>query len=272
MRRLLIRPGGIGDCITCLPVMQQLSAEYTEVWVPSAIVPLIQFADRVQAIAATGIDLLGVGDSTPRPRLREALGQFDSIVSWYGSNRGEFRALALRLNPHWEFLPALPPAESALHATDFHAQNAGLPMGLVPRLRFDIPEHRDSIAIHPFSGGRRKNWPLERFGFLAERLPLPAEWIAGPEENLPDAHRFDDLLNLGSWIGGARIYLGNDSGITHLAAATGIPTVALFGGNARMWQPRGTEVTVVERSSLEQIEVADVLEVVKRIAWREGAK
>ena len=61
MRRLLIRPGGIGDCLTCFPVMALLRAEYTEVWVPSPVVPLVQFADRVRAISSTEIDLLGIG-------------------------------------------------------------------------------------------------------------------------------------------------------------------------------------------------------------------
>lgn len=260
MRRLLIRPGGIGDCITCLPVMKQLGAEYTEVWVPSAVVPLVQFADRVQAIAATGLDLLGLDDGEPQLRLRETISQFDSIISWYGSNRAEFRALAPRINPHWEFLPALPAADSVLHATDFHARNAGLAMGLIPQLSFGLFEQRQSIVIHPFSGGRHKNWPMERFRELAKQSPFPVEWIAGPEEELPGAYRFDDLMDLASWIGGARLYVGNDSGITHLAAATGIPTVALFGDhNAHIWRPRGQRVTVIERSSVAEIEVQDVL-------------
>jgi len=44
------------------------------------------------------------------------------------------------------------------------------------------------------------------------------------------------------------VYLGNDSGITHLAAAVGVPTVALFGpSDPRQWAPRGRRVTVISR-------------------------
>jgi hypothetical protein len=108
MRRLLVRPGAIGDCLTCFPAMDYLGAGYTEVWIPSALVPLVQFADRVRALPDTGLDLLGVAEGDPPAALREMLANFDSIVSWYGSNRPEFREAALRLNGNWRFFRALP--------------------------------------------------------------------------------------------------------------------------------------------------------------------
>src|SRR3954447_5075672 len=92
MRRLLIRPGAIGDCILSFPVLCCLKADYTEVWVPTAIVPIIQFADKVSSIASTGIDLLGLEGTSANEGLRSRLQSFDQIVSWYGSNRPEFRA------------------------------------------------------------------------------------------------------------------------------------------------------------------------------------
>jgi heptosyltransferase-3 len=263
MRRLLIRPGGIGDCITCLPVMEKLRTGYTEVWVPSVVLPLIQFADRVRSIAETGLDLLGLEGSEAPESLKENLAQFDSIVSWYGSNRSDFCDSVSRINPNCQFLPALPSADSPLHATDFHARNMGMPMGLVPRLRVEAREQRNSIAIHPFSGGVKKNWPLDRFHLLEKRLPVPVEWIAGPEDKIANAHRFDSLWELANWMGGVQAYLGNDSGVTHLAAAASVPTVALFGaGNAHIWRPRGERVKLVERSSMDEIGVEEVLEAV----------
>ena len=41
MRRLLIRPGAIGDCILSFPAMEYLKADYTELWISSAAVPLV---------------------------------------------------------------------------------------------------------------------------------------------------------------------------------------------------------------------------------------
>ena len=58
---------------------------------------------------ATGLDLLGIGDRDPPEPLLAALRDFDSIVSWYGENRPEFREVAVALNSNWTFLKALPP-------------------------------------------------------------------------------------------------------------------------------------------------------------------
>jgi ADP-heptose:LPS heptosyltransferase len=117
----------------------------------------------------------------------------------------------------------------------------------------------DFVAIHPFSGSARKNWPLERFRELTSRLKLPVRWCAGPEEKLAGAVRIDDLYELACWLAGARAYIGNDSGITHLAAAVGTPVVALFGPtNPAIWAPRGANVRIIARREMEEIEVEEV--------------
>jgi len=57
--------------------------------------------------------------------------------------------------------------------------------------------------------------------------------------------RIDDLYELAQWLAGARLYIGNDSGVTHLAAAVGIPVLALFGPtDPAVWAPRGANVRV----------------------------
>jgi hypothetical protein len=246
--------------------MEWLRGSETDVWVPSAIVPLIQFADRVRAIADTGLDLVGIEGVEIPHNTAEALAHFDEIVSWYGTNRPEFREAALHLNPNWRFLPALPPGGAEQHVTDFYATAAGPPSGLRVRLSVPCQPKRRAVVIQPFSGGRRKNWPLERFQELAAKLPVPVEWLAGPEEELPGATRIDDLWQLANYIASAALYIGNDSGITHLAAATGIPTVALFGAtDPRVWAPRGDNVTVVRGEGMQTIEVRTVREAVNRL-------
>ena len=60
MRTLLIRPGAIGDCIRHFPEMEAMRGDDTEVWIPRTLVPLVLFADRVRAIADTGLDLVGL--------------------------------------------------------------------------------------------------------------------------------------------------------------------------------------------------------------------
>ena len=243
--------------------MAWLRVNYTEVWVPSGVVPLVRFASRVRSISNTGIELLGVGDLEAPGLLRKSLAEFDDIFTWYGSNRSDFRNAAQRLNSNWHFLDSLPPKDSAEQATDFHAKQVGAPLGLVPRIEVDTHESRSTVVIHPFSGGRSKNWPLARFRELAESLPLPVEWTVGPEEELPGAQRFDNLFDLARWIRGAALFIGNDSGITHMAAATGVPTVGLYGeSTATTWRAHGERMAAVVKRSVEEIRVGDVLDAV----------
>ena len=129
MRRLLIRPGAIGDCILALPELESARADYTEVWAPRAVLPLIQFADRTLAIADTGLDRVGVLDNARVPELES----FDSIYSWYGSNFEPLRD-AVRHLP-FTFFPALP------------VNVIGTPRIRVPNLPME-----NRAILHPFSG------------------------------------------------------------------------------------------------------------------------
>lgn len=270
MRRLIIRPGAIGDCILAFPALQHLLSDYTEIWVPASVVPIIRFADAVASISSTGLDLLGVGDIKAPEHLVRKLKSFDSIVSWYGSNRIEFRQALERLGIPCQFLPVLPPPGYRGHATDFFAAQVGAPCGLVPRIPFEAATRRDTIVIHPFSGSAKKNWPLELFRGLAERLPCAVEWNAGREDHFPEAQRFDDLAKLANWIAGGRLYIGNDSGITHVAAAVGVPTLALFGPtDPEIWAPRDQNVLVLRRNPMEALRVDEVLAAANPLlGWR----
>ncbi|MBV8898313.1 MAG: hypothetical protein JO051_17485, partial [Acidobacteriaceae bacterium] len=150
---MIIRPGAIGDCILSIPAMEHLVTDYTEVWVPSPVIPLIQFADRVRSIHSTGLDLVGIPDREVPETLRNTIASFDSIVSCYGSTRSEYRHAMLSINPNCEFHAALP-RDFSVHATDFFAAQVGAPLGLIPRIRIAAAAHRDKLTIHPFSGGK----------------------------------------------------------------------------------------------------------------------
>ena len=199
--------------------MEALRTEYTEVWISRPVAPLVLFANRVRSLADTGIDLAGL----PGMELPPDWKNFDVIHSWYGTKREEFRAAVAHLP--FTFHPALPDAP---------------PVG-VPRISISGPKH-GNIILHPFSGSFNKNWPLDHFRDLA-RLLKNVAWTCGPEEELEGAVRSDDLAELARWISGARLYIGNDSGITHLAAAVGTPVLALFGPtDPAVWCPAGEHV------------------------------
>ncbi len=230
-RRLLIRPGAIGDVILSLPELEAARADYTEIWCPRPTLPLIRFADRTRALIDTGIELVGVVEGATVPELAG----FDSIYSWYGTNRSEFQE-AVRHLP-FTFFPALP-----------------IPPGGIPRIEVPAAPVENFAAIHPFSGSAKKNWPLEHFRRVAAQLEMPVKWTAGPDESLDDAVRFADLYKLACWLSTARVYLGNDSGISHLAAAVGTPVIAIFfSTDPEIWAPRGPHVTVLCDPDVDQV-------------------
>ena len=232
MRRLLIRPGAIGDVIVSLPALEFLKADCTEVWVPSALVPLIQFADKVVSIAASRIDMMADG-------FTERFQAFDDVVSWYGSNQEALK----EINPRCVFHPALPPKDWPLHATDFYARQVGAPLGLIPQISVKRSAARETVVIHPFSGSASKNWPMDSYLRLAERLPLPVEWAQ---------ERFENLLDLAEWMTGARLYIGNDSGVAHLAAAVGTPVIAIFvSSDPKIWGP--PKATILQNPMLDDV-------------------
>ncbi|MFO7900980.1 MAG: glycosyltransferase family 9 protein, partial [Planctomycetota bacterium] len=119
------------------------------------------------------------------------------------------------------------------------------------------------------TGGRAKCWPLERFAALARRSRRPAAFVVGPAEveRWPRdrlaalAGEFPTLTGptlpvLAGLAGDAGTWVGNDSGPTHLAAALGAPTVALFGPTApERFAPRGRRVAVLRARPLTELTV-----------------
>lgn len=251
MRRLAIRPGAIGDLIVSLPALEALRSAYFEVWCAGANVPLIRFADRARGIASTGLDWVGVSEA-PKSLIEE-LRSFDEIVSWYGANRPEFRDFVARMGLPFRFLPALPPGGTGYHATDFYLEQvkdlAPATAGDdIPRIHCEGARRQRLAILHPFSGSPRKNWPLEHFRALARGLErvMQVEWCRGPEDpELAGAVEIEDLYQLACHLAQASLFVGNDSGITHLAAAVGTPVLALFGPtDPAVWGPRGEHVRI----------------------------
>jgi heptosyltransferase III len=156
-----------------------------------------------------------------------------------------------------------------VHVSDYHLSLFGtgsavaarnLPM-VVPHPDFKSEADRllDGIgafvALHPGSGAERKNWPMERFVDLAEQLAgrdVGILWILGPAEKNVAARAGDRFVREASLpvlvhiLSRCILYVGNDSGISHLAAAAGAPCVVLFGpSDPAVWRPRGENVSVI---------------------------
>jgi ADP-heptose:LPS heptosyltransferase len=165
----------------------------------------------------------------------------------------------------------------------------------------DMEERSKVIILHPGSGSKKKVWPLDRFLNLAHTLRDHFDSkiliVLGPAEG-PEVHKAFggmgsnsfiqakglSLLQLASVMEGCWFFIGNDSGISHMAAALGLPAIAIFGPtDPKVWSPRGEKTFVVRKEShcspcpqerffqckdfecLKRIEVGEVLEGLERI-------
>ena len=134
------------------------------------------------------------------------------------------------------------------------------------------------LAVHPGSGSERKNWPEARWAELFHRLRGSSalrlllvggeaegdrlDRLAGmwPEDRLEVARDLP-LPDLAHRLAGCDGFVGHDSGITHLAAAVGLPGVVLWGDTAEsVWRPPSPRMRIVRHpAGLAALEVARVL-------------
>jgi ADP-heptose:LPS heptosyltransferase len=144
----------------------------------------------------------------------------------------------------------------ALAALD-PAAEAGSPPP--PRVRAQPdPSVRDApFVIAPGSGGAEKRWSLTRWREVEEALaPAPVVWVRGPveaeEEGWPvDAVR-PDVAGLCALAAAAGAWIGPDAGPSHLASATGCPTLAIFGPtDPSCWAPVGARIAAWDASPVE---------------------
>ncbi|MCC6698010.1 MAG: glycosyltransferase family 9 protein [Candidatus Hydrogenedentes bacterium] len=256
LRTLVVHTGGIGDFLLFCPCLLRLREEG----------PILLAGNRsrlnlaiVTGIAQEAFDLDDIGFdsvfSEPSAKLRSVLSRVERAIIWMkddGTIRDAFHACGVK---DVRTFPGLPPEGWVRHASEYYSECLGLECLPPLRLPIEAGDTPHDVLIHPGSGGARKNWPLEHFAAVAERLTQAGrqvEWCAGPaEEGLrlpPDARLVETpaVMSLARELAGTTDYLGNDSGATHLAAACGCRTVAVFGPtDPRVWAPRGDNVTVL---------------------------
>ena len=147
----------------------------------------------------------------------------------------------------------------------------GVPRAEIPRAKLVAsrrPDYPPYLVMHPFAAMAEKTWPRERFIEVAGRLQsagLEPMIVAGPADDTAPFSRFQVIRNpplsaLKSLMSGADLFIGNDSGPAHVAAAFGIPVVVLFGPSDPVaWAPWRTEARLLtSRGSIGAIAVEDV--------------
>lgn len=253
---LVVHTGGLGDFLLTCPALMRLAE--------SARLHLAGRRNRLALAVTAGfasdaVDFEELGFESAfhdlNDRLRESLEGIDEALLWMRHVEAPIENLQRCGVKRVRAYPGLPPPKWSKHASRYYLEQLGFTSA--PPLRLLIPPAGEpwDVVIHPGSGSPTKNWPFDRFTRLAESLEARGRtvaWCLGPAEEgfrlPPEARvvRKESLVDLARTLAACSLYIGNDSGITHLAAAVGCPTVAVFGPtDPSVWAPRGEHVRVV---------------------------
>jgi len=277
MRALIIRPSALGDTLLLTPAVHQITdkAELTLLGRRPGI-------DFLRPLFRDCLDYERGGWHTlflEEPKCKDIpLPEVDRVVSFLSDPAGKAKkglCKCLKKVPIFSF-PPFPPEQEETHVALYLAsclKKSGLPVnpeqameeaGRRPLLTKNrLSRSGKMVVLHPGSGGKKKNYPPEfwlelikgrNLGIFHKRVlllgPAEEEWyqifakgLSGKGIEIVISPDKDRLLLL---LKEASFYIGHDSGITHLAAMLGTPTIALFKNSCPLqWAPLGPDVEVI---------------------------
>jgi hypothetical protein len=257
----LVLPPVIGDSLFCMVIAHNLLRNGRRVAV---------FGDHIYALRQwfPGMDIRPALDRAKAP---EILAGFDVVAAKAWHNPRDLEAAGRRL-VDLDRVQYLSKQKSMLSRfLDYCSQNLGLSEvvadnGMRPYAGAGTHRvHRRRVALHTGASTPDKRWLPAKFLELALRLrqrgyepyfviapPERAAWEHLSAYALPQVN-FATLGELAPWLYQCGWFIGNDSGIGHLASNLGVPTLSLFmrKGSARSWRPCfGPGATVVAGSWL----------------------
>ena len=280
----VLRGGALGDFVLTLPAIAALRETGDE--------GMLIIGDPARASLASPTDIVSADSaawsrlyagSPPEPSLRRRFAGCRRLLAYVAGGEVAAPGLVASLRQLADRVVVADPlpvegegTHMASHLTRPLAE-FGIRPPVAPLPRVDVPprtRRRGPVVVHPGSGSPEKCWPVPRFARILEWISRrgPAVVLLGPAEEarreqldpfLP-ANRLSPAtpIELAEALAGARLYIGNDSGPGHLAAAVGTPTISLFGPtDASIWRPLGPRSTVIEApgANLDSLPVEEVL-------------
>jgi hypothetical protein len=276
-RSLILFPGALGDFICFLPTLNRVARSSTvDLFARADFADLVSSRVRLRSVDSFEIRRLFVRGGADDERVKNCFASYDSVYSWMGSGVADFTTQLTALTDGRACLFSFQPPQCALHQADYFLRCIGASTAVIPRVgvRADAIEwaegwwreqvlfNKPVLAVAPGSGAREKNWPVSCFAAVAQwwrqRTGGSVIVVLGPVEEEREGYdllcrdslpaRNLSLARLVAVLSRCNLYLGNDSGITHLAAAVRAPTAALFGpSDVCRWAPRGENVTTLTR-------------------------
>jgi hypothetical protein len=291
--RLAVHPGALGDVLLAIPALRALRggsgaplALAAQPRIGALLVALGVVAHSLD-FDSLGLDALFVDDPACRPRLPAV----ERLVCWFGARDPVFtrRLTGLVTNavvapsfvpgrPVWEHLLATLDAPTGAWCAPVVVPEAVRVEGLAALARAGFDGPRPWLVVHPGAGSAAKCWPAEAFArtitTLAARArvnvvvhvgPADAESAAALRRHLGAGVAWlvnPSLPALAGALAHATIYLGNDSGVSHLAAALGVPSLVLFDARHLAWRPwwAGARVRTVTLSHVVGDEITTIVD------------
>ena len=304
---LVIRGGAIGDFILTLPALSALRRQFPHAHLEVLGYPHIAqlalaggLAQRMQSIESRAMAGFFARGGELAEDLRDYFSEFDVIISYLYDPDEIFQTNIARCSQaQYISGPHRPDNREDLHATEVFlkplVQLAIFDAETTPRLEVDPADDAALangrwLAVHPGSGSDRKNWPeenwLELLHHLARESTSNILLVGGEAERgrlerlssaLPPGRvklmQSAPLAELARALAACDAFVGHDSGISHLAAAVGTPSLILWGyTNESVWRPRGRELTVLrDADGLASLPVAVVTNQVEQMLARAGS-
>jgi ADP-heptose:LPS heptosyltransferase len=289
----VIRLRSLGDCVLTTPALALLKAHRPDLRIQIVVEP--RFAsvfERNSDVDEISVDL-GLANGALVNRNRANL-----VLNLHGGTRSMMMTLASGARYRAGFghhrysivySHKIPRAQEILgierpvHTAE-HLASAmfwmGVPQEEIPRAKLaagSSPKDLGTyVVIHPFASLPEKTWQAERFIEVARHLRetngLEPVFLAGPMDDTAPFSEFRvwrnaPLADVKSLMSGASLFVGNDSGPAHVAAAFGVPVVVLFGPSDPVtWAPWRTEARVmISREDIGRIQAADVIAAARRL-------
>ncbi len=269
-RILFIRGGAIGDFILTLPAVQllrdSLPGNQIEILGYRPILELAQefgFADATRWMEHRTLAPFFAPGATLDPELSSWFAGFNVVISHlydpddiFHTNLRLCGVKTLLTGPHRITEPGPHAARQLAAPLEHLALFLENPAPVFP---FTEPAGTSGLtALHPGSGSPRKNWGIDNWLAVCTALGGPFLLVSGEAEEktiapLKDALRqaripFESLEHqplpaVARRLRTCRAFLGHDSGISHLAAACGLPCLLLFGPtDPAVWAPQNPAV------------------------------
>ena len=296
-RILVIRGGAIGDFILTLPAIAALRRQFPEAHLEVLGYPHIAqlalaggLVNRVQSIEASALAGFFARDGELVKNLVDYFSEFDLILSYlYDPDRIFETNVGLCTEAQFIVGPHRADEAARLHAAKVYLRPlerlAIFDADPIPRLALgprspainSQPSTLNLLALHPGSGSERKNWPEPKWAELLDHLMSSTEFdllLVGGEAEGERLQRLAaglrpargrvaqslPLADVAHLLADCRAFVGHDSGISHLAAAVGLPGLVLWGDTAEeVWRPPSEKVIVLRHpAGLAQLPVEEV--------------